>query len=157
MVIICALYISLYSRRSAKILSSQLVGTGALGPVCLAVLLVDTINSSKVLEFRCRICPDRFPTFLPIRRTHFTMLILASHRILSAPIRAVHCRNPTHSKLERLHETQRLVDRTSDGQIVHGDLPQHALGIDQVARTERDPLILNQTSVVARDAQITVR
>lgn len=85
------------------------------------------------------------------------MLILASHRISSAPIRALQYRNLTHGKLERLHETQRLVDRTPDGQIVHGDLPQHALGIDQVARAERDPLILNQTSVVARDAQITVR
>jgi hypothetical protein len=29
----------------------------------------------------------------------------------------------TYGELERLHETQRLIDGTSDGQVVHRDLP----------------------------------
>ena len=114
------------------------------------------IDGGKVLKFRSRIRPDRFPAFLPVHRTHLTMLILASHQTMSAPPEQS-LGNPTHGKLERLHETQRLVDRTSNGQIIHGDLPQDALGIDQVARAERDPLILDQTSVVARHGHITVR
>ena len=65
-------------------------------------------------------------------------------------------KDPTHGKLERLHETQRLADRASHGQIIHGELPQHALGVDQVTRAERDALFLNQTSVVARHAHIPV-
>ena len=47
---------------------------------------------------------------------------------------------------------QCLVDRASDGQVIHRDLPQHALRIDQTARGERDLLVLDQTPVLARNA-----
>jgi hypothetical protein len=65
-------------------------------------------------------------------------------------------RSPTHSELERLYETQRLVNRTSNRQIVHGDLPQDALGIDQITRAKGYPFVLDQTSIVACDAHVPV-
>ena len=54
----------------------DLLDARALGPIRLAILKFATINGGKVLEFRRRIRPDCLCTFLPIRRTHFTMLVL---------------------------------------------------------------------------------
>jgi hypothetical protein len=119
------------------------------------------INRSKIIQFRDRITPDRLPAFPPISRTHFTMFILhqsAPRHKLSAPPNPTNGtgKTPTHGELERLHQTQRLVDRASDGQIVHRDLSKHAPGIDQIARAERDPLVLDQTPVLARNAHVAV-
>jgi len=63
---------------------------------------------------------------------------------------------PTHDELERLDKTQCLVDRASDEQIIHRDLSQHALRIDGTACAECDPLVLDQTPVLARNAYIAV-
>ena len=62
----------------------------------------------------------------------------------------------THGELERLHEPQRLVDRAPDGQIVHRDLPQDALGIDQVRRAERDAFVGDEAPVGPRELRGTV-
>ena len=63
----------------------------------------------------------------------------------------------THRELERLDGTQRLVGRATDRQIVHRNLPQHILRIDQIARTERDPLlVLDRTPVLLRHAHVTI-
>ena len=128
-----------------------------LGAVChLAILMMLTINRrSKVVQLRNRIRPDRLATFLPIRRTHFPVFILLS---IPHPI-SIHQRatTATHGKLKRLHEANRLVDGPSNGQVIHRDLPQHALGIDQVARTEGDTRVLNQTPILARHAHVSVR
>ena len=133
-----------------------LVDARTLGAVRhLAILMMLTINRrSKVVELRNRIRPDRLGTFLPIRRTHFPVFILWS---IPHPI-SIHKRatTTTHGKLKRLHEANRLVDGPSNGQVVHRDLPQHTLGIDQVARTEGDALVLDQTPVLARYAHVAV-
>jgi hypothetical protein len=54
----------------------ELLDARALGPIHLAILKFATINGGKILEFRRRIRPDCLRTFLPIRRTHFTILVL---------------------------------------------------------------------------------
>jgi hypothetical protein len=51
---------------------------------------------------------------------------------------------------------QRLIDRASDGQVIHCDLSQHTLGIDQIARAQRDPLVLDQTPVLTCNAHAAV-
>ena len=60
---------------------------------------------------------------------------------------------PTHSELERLDKTQSPIDRACacDGQIIHHDLSQHALSLDQIARAE-GPLVLDQAAVLAHNA-----
>jgi hypothetical protein len=135
--------------------ASPLIDAGTLCTICLAVLML-AINRSKVVQFRNRIAPNRLPAFRPISRTNLTVFILHRHRVMSVPPPHERTRNPTHGELERLHKTQRLVDRSSDGQIVHRDLSQHPLGIDQIARAQRDPLVLDQTPVLARDAHVAV-
>src|SRR6266850_2827668 len=67
-----------------------------------------------------------------------------------------HGRENTHGELEHLGKAQCHIDRLSDRQIIHRDLSQHALRIDQIARAERDPLVLDQTPVLARDAHVAV-
>lgn len=54
--------------------------------------------------------------------------------------------------LEGLNQTERLVDTTAHRQIVDGDLPQNALVVNDEEATQGDPLVLEQHTVVARDA-----
>ena len=128
-----------HSLSSMDMYASPLIDAGTLCTICLAVLML-AINRSKVVQFRNRIAPNRLPAFRPISRTNLTVFILHRHRVMSVPPPHERTRNPTHGELERLHKTQRLIDRASNGQIVHRDLSQHPLGIDQIARAERDPL-----------------
>jgi hypothetical protein len=111
----------------------SLVDTRTLGTIRLTILVL-AINHSKVIEFRDGITPNRLSTFCPIRRTHLAMLILYAYRTLSVPS------NP------QKHIT-----------VVHRDLPQHTLRIDQITRPERDPLVLDQTPILACHAHVTVR
>ena len=130
----------------------------ALGPIRHTVLLFVAINggggSGKVVQ-RCRmIRTNHFRALLPIRGTYFPMFVLLPFSTSTKIIRPIGWM--THGELERLYETQRLVNRTSDGQIVHGDLSEHALRIDQVTRPKRNPFILDQTSVVPRNVRVPV-
>lgn len=59
-------------------------------------------------------------------------------------------------ELEGLDQTQGLVDVSAHGQVVDGDLAQDALGVDDEQATQRDALILNQDTVVARDLEVLV-
>ena len=57
-------------------------------------------------------------------------------------------------KLERLHQAQRLVHGAAHGQVVHGDLAQVALGVDDEQAAVRDALvaaILHLDAVCAGD------
>ncbi len=148
------------SARNVRFISAEckfyiyLVDAQAFGPTCFAVLLFAAIHSGKVLQLCRRIRANRLCTLLPIRRTHFSMFILFSNVNTHPP----HVSNlkKTHGKLECLYETQRLVDRASNRQIIHGDLSQHALRIDQITRAKCYPLFGDQTSIVARHAHIPV-
>ena len=51
---------------------------------------------------------------------------------------------------------QGLIDRASDGQVIHRDLSQNALKINQVAPAERDALVLNTTPVLASNIHVAV-
>ncbi len=44
-------------------------------------------------------------------------------------------------KLERLEQTQRLIDRAANGQVVHGDLAQILLGVNQEQTTARKQML----------------
>lgn len=63
----------------------------------------------------------------------------------------------THSELERLDEAQGLVHTPADGKIVDGNLAEDTLRVDDEQPAERNPLILNEDTVVARDLQVPVR
>jgi hypothetical protein len=65
--------------------------------------------------------------------------------------------NPTHGELESLDKAQCLANRASDGQIIHRDLWQYALGIYQIACAERDSLALDKAPVFTRYAYIAFR
>ena len=57
----------------------------------------------------------------------------------------------THGELEGLHETESLLDGAADGQVVHGDLTQDTLGVDNEKTTESNTLLLDQHAIAARD------
>ena len=59
---------------------SLLVDASTLGTIHRAVLML-SIDSSKVIELRDWITPDRLPAFLPVRRTYLPVLILRRHRV----------------------------------------------------------------------------
>jgi hypothetical protein len=84
------------------------------------------------------------------------VFVLHQHQDISVPPPHECTRNPTHCELERLQKTQRLIDRASEEQIIHRELSQHALGIDQMTRTEHNPLVLDQTTLLARDVHVAV-
>ena len=50
--------------------------------------------------------------------------------------------------LERLDEAQRLVDRSSDGQVVHGDLAHDAVAVDDEQAAQRVTQVLQVDAVV---------
>lgn len=56
-------------------------------------------------------------------------------------------------ELERLHQAQRLVHRSSDRQIVHGNLAQILLAIDDEETTEWNAGLLVEHSVITSDLQ----
>lgn len=64
---------------------------------------------------------------VPVGRAHFAVLF---------------------DELEGLDQTQYLVHRTSDGQIVDGVLAQDALGINDECAAQRDALLVEQHIVV---------
>lgn len=59
------------------------------------------------------------------------------------------------SVLVALDETEDLVDVSADGEVVHGELAEDTLAVDDVSGTECDTLIggvLKEAAVVTRDA-----
>jgi len=54
-------------------------------------------------------------------------------------------------ELEGLHETEGLINITSHGEVVDGDLAEIALIVDDEKPTESDALILLENSIVACD------
>lgn len=59
-------------------------------------------------------------------------------------------------ELEGLDEAQGLVDVAADGQVVDGDLAEHALGVDDEQAAQGDALVLDQHAVVAGDLEVLV-
>jgi hypothetical protein len=94
----------------------------ALGSVRMAIFVRTVGSRGKVIELRKRIRADGLASLLPVRRAHFTVLVLP----MTLHQHSVHHnkeKKSTYGELERLHETQSLLDRPSDGQVVHRDLP----------------------------------
>ena len=56
-----------------------------------------------------------------------------------------------------LDQAQGLVDAAADGEVVHGDLLQVALGVDDVERTQRDAFVLDEAAVLGGDELGQVR
>jgi hypothetical protein len=54
-------------------------------------------------------------------------------------------------ELERVHQTESLIDRAADGEIVHSRLAENTLVIDDEETAESDTLILQEDSEIARD------
>ena len=59
--------------------------------------------------------------------------------------------------LESLHQPQRLVHGPAHGEIVHGDLPQHALVVDDEEAAEGVAVVLEVDAVVLGDGVGEVR
>ena len=64
---------------------------------------------------------------------------------------AVPKKQRTAHELEGLDQPERLVDRTSDREIIDGDLTKDTAGVDQEKSTEGDASILEQNTVVTSD------
>mmetsp|Transcript_44705 Transcript_44705/g.74304 ORF Transcript_44705/g.74304 Transcript_44705/m.74304 type:complete len:292 (+) Transcript_44705:539-1414(+) len=60
-------------------------------------------------------------------------------------------------KLEGLQQAEGLVHRAAHGQVVHRDLLQHALGVDQEQPAERNADVFQQHAVIGRDGLGHVR
>lgn len=54
----------------------------------------------------------------------------------------------TYSELEGLDQTNGLIHGTTNREIVHGDLAENTLGIDNEEATKSDALILNEDVVI---------
>lgn len=59
-------------------------------------------------------------------------------------------------ELERLDQTEGLVDVAADGQVVDGDLAQGALGVDDEEAAQGDAFLLNEDAVVAGNLEVLV-
>jgi len=75
----------------------------------LVMKIVPLVDFVEIFEFITGIRNDGIGAWLPACRTNFAVLIRV---------------------LERLHQTQRFVDRSSDREIIHGNLPQGPLSIN---------------------------
>jgi hypothetical protein len=59
--------------------------------------------------------------------------------------------NRRDSQLEGLDKSEGLLDRSSDGEVVDGDLSEGSLGVDEEKTSERNTLVLEEDSVVTSD------
>lgn len=79
---------------------------------------------------------DSIHTGVPVRRANLAVLV---------------------GELERVDQAERLVDRASNGEIVDGDLAEHAVGVDEEEAAQRDAFFLDENAVVFADGVVLVR
>ena len=92
------------------------------------LLLLSSFRSARAEELGTTILGvDGLFTGLPVGRTHLTVL---GH------------------KLEGLHETENLIHTTTDGEVVHGDLLNHSLGVDDEQSTKSNASFRHKHSVL---------
>lgn len=62
----------------------------------------------------------------------------------------------TYGELEGLDKTNGFIDGTTDGEIVDSNLTENTLGVNDEEATESNTLVLNEDTVVTRDAHVPV-
>ena len=78
------------------------------------------------------------------------------HRLLAlVPVRGAHLAVFVR-ELERLEQTERLVDGAPHREVVDRDLAEGAFGVDEEEPAEGDAFVLDEHAVVARDALVAV-
>jgi len=96
----------------------------------LFMKIVPLVDFVEILEFITGIRNDGIGAWLPACRTNFAVLIRV---------------------LERLHQTQCFVYRSSDREIIHGNLPQGSLSIDDEEASQGVTGVFEIHAVIFRD------
>jgi hypothetical protein len=146
----------------------------ALGSVRMAIFVRTVGSRGKVIELRKGIRADSLASLLPVRRAHFTVLVLpmAPHqhsihhneeeKILTVNWNACTRRRasstdrPTGRSFIVICLRDRYFRQTRHIWRARKRVPEHTLRVNQVARAERDALVLDQTPVVARHTHVAV-
>ena len=105
-----------------------------VGRLDIAHLLIRVVAAVELLDALGRRL-DRVHTRVPVGGAHLAVLVC---------------------ELERIDETQGLVDTAANRQVVDGDLPQDTIRINEEQAAQGNALLLDQHAVVLADGVVLV-